>query len=130
MAYRSKIITLRKGEVLGKWHGRDAERLGLKGEVSRDDFIALAKNRLPGSITKENPNGEKLTVRDAEGRKVGYDFTFSVPKSVSVAFSLTKDEEILKAVQESVHETMQDMGKTDGHSGARQEWKEVLSEYR
>ena len=96
-----------KGEVLGKWHGLAAKKLGLKGEISREDFVALAKNRLPGSITKENPHGEKLTPRDANGRKVGYDFTLSVPKSVSLAYSLTKDERILKIAQQANKKTMQ-----------------------
>ena len=100
-----------KGEVLGKWHGLAAEKLGLKGDINREDFASLAKNRLPGSITEENPHGEKLTPRDAAGRKVGYDFTFSVSKSVSLAYSLTKDEAILSVVQNSVNETMQDMEK-------------------
>ena len=100
-----------KGEVLGKWHGLAAKELGLKGEIKREDFVALAKNRLPGTITKENPDGEKLTVRDAAGRKVGYDFTFSVPKSVSLAYALHQDKRILDIVQTSVNETMKDMEK-------------------
>ena len=108
-----------KGEVKGKWHGLAAQKLGLKGEVSRDDFAALANNRIPGTITENNPDGERLTPRDAANRKVGYDFTFSVPKSVSIQYALAKDERILKAVEQSVAETMKEMEKSNGYPGKR-----------
>ena len=55
------------------------ERLGLKGEVTREQFHALCENRNPET-------GERLTQRQLkEGqRRVFYDFTCSAPKSVSV----------------------------------------------
>jgi hypothetical protein len=91
----------------GTWGGKGAEILGLKGEVHRRDFVALINNRWPGA------NGERLTARmnktrledvkdkktglpvihpetgdvqkhEVSNRRVGYDFTFSVPKSVSL----------------------------------------------
>ena len=37
---------------------------------------------------------------------MGYDFNFHPPKSLSVLYSLTKDERILDAFRESVNETM------------------------
>jgi TrwC relaxase len=42
---------------VGTWSGKGAELLGLKGEVERKDFVALANNRWPGA------NGERLTFR-------------------------------------------------------------------
>ena len=58
---------------VGVWGGKGCERLGLAGDVSREDFIALS-NKVPRT-------GEQLTVRKKENRRAGYDFTFSVPKS-------------------------------------------------
>ena len=42
---------------------------------------------------------------------MGYDFNFHVPKSVSVLYSLSKDDRILDAFQQSVSDTMRDMEK-------------------
>ena len=76
-----------KSEATGKgvWGGHGAGRLGLGGEVKRDDFIRLAAN--------ENPQGGSLTERTKEKRRAGYDFTFSVPKSVSLYLAETGDRE-------------------------------------
>jgi hypothetical protein len=51
----------------GIWSGKGAERLRLSGEVTREDSLALASNKVPG--TKE-----KLTVRTKDKRTAGYDF--------------------------------------------------------
>src|ERR1700751_3098272 len=67
---------------VGAWGGKGAERLGLAGDVSREGFIALASNKV-------QQTGEKLTVRKKENRRAGYDFTFSVPKSVSMYLALS-----------------------------------------
>jgi conjugative relaxase-like TrwC/TraI family protein len=67
---------------LGVWGGKGADRLGLKGEVTCEEFLALAPNRVPG--TEEN-----LTVRTKDERTAGYDFCYSVPKSVSVYLALS-----------------------------------------
>jgi hypothetical protein len=50
---------------VGNWGGKGAEMLGLKGEVERKDFVALANNRLPKA------NGKRLTARmnDPAGRR-------------------------------------------------------------
>jgi hypothetical protein len=67
---------------LGVWGGKGANRLGLKGEVTCEEFLALAPNEVPG--TEEN-----LTVRTKDERTAGYDFCYSVPKSVSVYLALS-----------------------------------------
>src|SRR5271165_5795379 len=64
------------GSEMGIWGGKGAERLGLRGEVERKDFVALAENK--------RPDGKALTVRTKENRRAGYDLTWSVPKSVSL----------------------------------------------
>ena len=91
-----------KQEIVGVWGGRLAEKLGLSGQVDKAAFDALCDNLNPA-------NGEKLTARTNDGRRVGYDFNFHCPKSVSLLFSLTNDETILTAFRESVRETMGDL---------------------
>lgn len=84
------------------WYGKTAEKLGLSGEIEAKDFEALCHNINPET-------GEQLTPRNSEKRTVGYDFTFDVPKSVSLIYSQTKDKEILSAFNQAVHNTMTDI---------------------
>ena len=86
-------------ELPGLWHGRGAERLGLAGTIDAADWAALCDNTHPDT-------GDTLTVRQKANRRVGYDFTFSAPKSVSLLYGLTGDERLLDAFRESVAETM------------------------
>lgn len=89
-------------EIPGMWGGRAAEMLGLSGQVSREAFHALCDNLHP--VT-----GERLTARNVEGRRCGYDFTFNAPKSVSAMYELTGDHAILSAFRVSVRETLQEI---------------------
>ena len=88
-------------EVKGNWGGKAAEKLGLSGEVNEADYVALCENRHPGT-------DERLTQRNRDGRRVGWDFTFSPPKSVSVVHALSKDDRIVEAFRNSVQETMRE----------------------
>ncbi|QOJ14828.1 MAG: relaxase domain-containing protein [Planctomycetia bacterium] len=89
-------------ELVGLWRGVGAARLGLSGDVRKEDWDALCDNRNPAT-------GDVLTPRRKAERRVGYDFNFHVPKSVSILYGLTRDERILDAFRESVNATMQDM---------------------
>jgi len=89
-------------ELVGVWRGQGAERLGLRGNVDKADWDALCDNRHPRS-------GEPLTLRRKSERRIGYDFNFHVPKSVSLLYSLTRDEQLLDAFRESVRDTMTEM---------------------
>ncbi|HVS34970.1 MAG TPA: MobF family relaxase [Gemmataceae bacterium] len=89
-------------EIIGRWGGEGARMLGLEGPVSKRAFNALCENRDPRT-------GERLTPRTKDDRTVGYDFTWSVPKSVSLLYALTEDPEVLAAFRDSVHETMGDI---------------------
>ena len=53
--------------------------------------------------------GEPLTVRTRSERTVGYDFTFSVPKSVSLLYAMSGDQDILGAFRAAVDETMREL---------------------
>lgn len=94
--------------VRGEWLGNGATLLGLTGVVERDQFLALCENQHPG-------NGGRLTqrqnsLRRSEGsnptesanRRVFYDFTFSPPKSVSIAALVAGDERIVAAHRDAV----------------------------
>jgi conjugative relaxase-like TrwC/TraI family protein len=89
-------------EVIGEWHGKGAERLGLHGKVDQAAFESLCDNKRPGT-------NNRLTPRTNDHRRVGYDFNFNCPKSVSVVHALTGDERVLAAFRESVSETMRQM---------------------
>lgn len=53
--------------------------------------------------------GGPLTLRTKDDRTVGYDFTWSAPKSVSLFYALTEDEAVLEAFRDAVQETMRDI---------------------
>ena len=84
----------------GVWLGKAASKLGLEGKsVEKKAFASLCRNRRPDT-------GEKLNPRDNETRRPGTDFTWSCPKSVSLAAIVLNDERIFEAFRESVREAM------------------------
>jgi len=97
--------------VAGEWVGLGAARLGLSGKVRADDFLRLCENQNPST-------GETLTQRlnttrtesgeNAANRRIFYDFTFSPPKSVSLAGFLGKDERILEAHARAVRSALRE----------------------
>jgi conjugative relaxase-like TrwC/TraI family protein len=89
-------------EIAGNWGGKTARLLGLSGQVDQQSYFALCDNLNPRT-------GEQLTPRQKDNRRVGYDFTFSAPKQVSVLYELSGDERILDAFRQSVDETMQEI---------------------
>src|SRR5580698_8256582 len=89
-------------ELVGSWGGKGASRLGLEGTVDKYSFERLCDNLNPTT-------GEPLTVRIRSERTVGYDFTFSVPKSVSLLYAMSGDQGIMDAFRAAVDETMREM---------------------
>src|SRR6267143_6879329 len=97
--------------VSGEWVGVGAARLGLSGKVRAADFVRLCENQNPST-------GETLTQRlnttrtedgkSAANRRIFYDFTFSPPKSVSIAGFLGKDERILEAHERAVQSAVRE----------------------
>src|SRR5580704_8186190 len=88
-------------ELVGLWGGKGAERLGLHGVVDKLSFDRLCDNLDPRT-------GKPLTVRTRSERTVGYDFTFSVPKSVSLLYAMSGDQGIMDAFRSAVDETMRE----------------------
>jgi conjugative relaxase-like TrwC/TraI family protein len=89
-------------EVVGEWHGRGADILGLTGPVDKESYFRLCENVNPKT-------GEQLTPRNKNDRRVLYDFTFDAPKSVTLAYELGGDDRIMDAFRESVKDTMGEM---------------------
>ena len=89
-------------ELVGVWRGAGASRLGLAATIDRKDWDALCDN-------VNTATGNTLTARQKSVRRIGYDFNFHVPKSVSALYGVTKDDRILTAFRESVEATMDDM---------------------
>ncbi len=89
-------------ELGGAFRGRLADRLGLGGKATKEQFFALCENLNPTT-------GKQLTPRKNENRTTGYDINFHVPKSVSIVHVLSGDDHILEAFQKSVSETMADI---------------------
>src|SRR6202162_6294350 len=89
-------------EIIGSWGGKGASRLGLDGMVDKFSFERLCDNLDPRT-------GEPLTVRTRTERTVGYDFTFSVPKSASLLYAMSGDQGIMDAFRSAVDETMREM---------------------
>ncbi|MBI1348652.1 relaxase domain-containing protein [bacterium] len=89
-------------ELVGSWGGKGAAYLGLEGTVDKFSFERLCDNLHPAT-------GQPLTVRTRTERTVGYDFTFSVPKSVSLLYAMSGDQGIMDAFRSAVDETMREM---------------------
>jgi conjugative relaxase-like TrwC/TraI family protein len=94
-------------ETVGHWFGDTAERVGLEGKVTKEAFDRVCDNLHPSG------NGQSLTPRTDDDRKIGEDFTFAGPKSFSVVEALAPAEErkrLQKAFDDAVMETvLQDM---------------------
>jgi conjugative relaxase-like TrwC/TraI family protein len=97
-------------QAAGYWIGQGAAELGLSGVTTEEKFARLCDNLHPQT-------GERLTLRhkttrtemgadgqerQAFNRRVYYDFTFSPPKSVSVAALAAGDTRIIQAHEEAV----------------------------
>jgi len=85
------------------WLGKGAEKLNLEGKaITAKDFEAVSNNINPET-------GEQITERMMKNRTSSYDFTFSVPKSVSIIYGMTEDKEILEKFNEAVLKTMKEV---------------------
>ena len=89
-------------QIAARWNGKAAKLLGLDTtkQITKEQFESLLKGIHPTT-------GKKLAQRMRQDRRPGVDFTFSVPKSVSLAWAINKDERIVDALRETVRETME-----------------------
>jgi len=80
------------------WIGAGAAELGLCGAVDQASFEKIMDRNLPG--VGQLPGGQ------GGARRMGYDLTFSAPKSLSIQALVTGDQRLLAAHQEAVKETL------------------------
>ncbi len=103
--------------VAGQWFGKAAESLHLPETVKRDEFLCLCDNldprtgklltqRLKTTRSEVGDDGEERTVAN---RRVFYDFTFSPPKSVSIAAFIGNDSRIVDAHDRAVRVSLQEL---------------------
>ena len=85
----------------GTWHGDLRKEFKLEGIVEMETFASLCRRQHPET-------GKPLTnARDKEAADFARDFTFSPPKSVSVAGLVAGDERVLDAHDRAVLKTME-----------------------
>ena len=84
-----------------RWIGKGAEQLDLVGGVEQETFQELLKGKSSG--------GQPLFSRrvNPEKRRAATDFTFSAPKSVSVAALVQGDQRVVEAHRMAVDRTLQ-----------------------
>jgi conjugative relaxase-like TrwC/TraI family protein len=104
--------------IHGEWHGKLAERWGLRGEVQEEQFSRLANGQHP--VTGEQLVGHKTVreyVNEHGGRvstmehRAGWDATFSAPKSVSLTALVGGDDDVRQAHRESVKVALDELEK-------------------
>ena len=94
--YYTRYLTQADGELPGRWTGRQADLIGLSGEVTTEALETLLEGRDP---TSGSPLGNPLLDRVTTSGKVvravaGFDATLSAPKSLSVWWALTGDDRL------------------------------------
>ena len=101
------------GKTLGVWQGPGVELLGLERDVTKEAFERVIDSQHP--ITGQRLTPRMNTTRremvwkqnqqtklweqvevEVENRRIGLDLTFSMPKSASVYYGLTKDKDVDK----------------------------------
>lgn len=100
-------------KVTGEWLGQGAEKLGLKGVVDEDAFIALCEGKHPetGLRLGQRMNSVRQDGDDLKAnRRIFFDFTIAPPKSVSVV-ALFQDDRILALHERAVRQAMLELEK-------------------
>jgi conjugative relaxase-like TrwC/TraI family protein len=106
--------------VQGEWHGQGAGLLGLRGEVTREQFEAVREGLHPetGEFLRPRHSGDRISLDGSEqskGRSL-YDLTFSAPKSVSVQALVGGDERLVAAHDKAVREALTE---AESHAATR-----------
>jgi conjugative relaxase-like TrwC/TraI family protein len=106
-------------QVVGHWHGRGAEILGLEAEVKFRDFEFLRQGMDPdGNFLRQRRSADRISAdgsTQSHGRHL-YDFTISAPKSVSVMAELGGDKGLVEAHRKAVAEALEEL---ELHAAAR-----------
>ncbi|WP_227499945.1 MobF family relaxase [Synechococcus sp. PCC 7335] len=94
--YYTQDLETEKEQLQTRWAGRGAAALRLSGEVDKSVFKQL--------LQSEEPNGQSLHARkiDLTKHRAGTDYTFSAPKSVSIAGLIQQDWRVIAAHDRAV----------------------------
>ena len=95
--------------VQGEWQGQLAEKYGLAGAVSADEFHRLSDGQHPQTGEQLVQHRQSFEYQDANGKTIktvehraGWDATFSAPKSVSLTALVGGDSRVRDAHQMAV----------------------------
>src|SRR4029077_19604146 len=88
--------------INNRWPGANGERLTARMNKTRMEDVTDKKTGMP-VIDPETGNVQK---REVSNRRVGYDFTFSVPKSVSLYLAVNQDKVVEQVIADALDETM------------------------
>ena len=106
--------------VQGEWQGRGAELLGLRGNVTSEQFEAVREGLHPetGEFLRPRHSADRTNGDGSEQSKARslYDLTFSAPKSVSVQAMVGGDERLIAAHDKAVREAL---AEAENYSAAR-----------
>ena len=106
--------------VQGEWQGRGAELLGLRGNVTSEQFEVVREGLHPetGEFLRPRHSADRTNGDGSEQSKARslYDLTFSAPKSVSVQAMVGGDGRLVAAHDKAVGEALTE---AENHAGAR-----------
>src|ERR1700693_649108 len=102
--------------IRGEWHGKLAEKWGLRGAVQEEQFRRLSDGQHPitdeqlvrHQTAREYVNEHGKTVK-AMGHRAGWDATFSAPKSVSLTALVGGDQRVRDVHRASVGVALDEM---------------------
>ena len=107
-------------KVQGEWQGRGAELLGLRGNVTREQFEAVREGMHPetGEFLRPRHGADRLNNDGSEQSKARslYDLTFSAPKSISIQAMVGGDERLVAAHDKAVREVL---AEAENHAATR-----------
>lgn len=92
------------GTLRGEWHGKLANALNLKGEVTAEAFDRLAEGQHPetGEQLIKHRDTIKTQAGEELGHRAGWDLTFNAPKTVSITALVGEDERVRDAHRHAV----------------------------
>jgi conjugative relaxase-like TrwC/TraI family protein len=99
--------------VVGRWQGRGAELLNIRGEVRTGDFEDLCQGVDPGTgeFLRQRQSADRIAsdgTTQSRGRHL-YDFTISAPKSVSIMAVLGDDQRLIDAHENAVAQALEEL---------------------
>lgn len=94
-----------------EWQGKGAKLLKLKGAVEKEIFRKLLEGStdLTGKYSHSNPdpNSTRSSTRYDSHQRIGIDFTFSAPKSLSIQALIGRDKNIITAHDKAVKRALE-----------------------